>query len=62
MHVELPFGKPRQCCMVEIFCMKCKKKVTVNDADVKRDTTSKGRAMLRAVCPVCGTRMTKFTK
>ena len=23
--------------MVEMFCMKCKKKVTVNDADVKRE-------------------------
>jgi len=48
--------------MVEMFCVKCKKKVTVNDADVKRDVTVKGRPMLRAVCPVCGTRMTKFTK
>ena len=48
--------------MVEMFCVKCKKKVTVNDVDVKRDTTAKGRAMLRAVCPVCGTNMTKFTK
>lgn len=48
--------------MVEMFCVKCRKKVMVNDADTKKDTTSKGRAMLRAVCPVCGTKMAKFTK
>ncbi len=48
--------------MVEMFCVKCKKKVTVNDTDVTRDKTVKGRNMLRSVCPVCGTKMTKFTK
>jgi hypothetical protein len=45
-----------------MLSVKCKKKVTVDNAEVKRDTTSKGRAMLRAVCHVCGAKMTKFTK
>lgn len=48
--------------MVEMFCVKCKKKVVVDDKNVKREMTSKGRPMLRAICPNCGTKMTKFTK
>jgi uncharacterized protein YlaI len=46
----------------EMFCVKCKKKVTVEDSCVKRELTVKGRPILKAVCPVCSTRMTKFTK
>jgi len=48
--------------LVEMFCVKCKKKMTVDDKNVKRETTSKGRPILKAVCPACGTKMTKFTK
>lgn len=48
--------------MTEMFCVKCRKKVSVNDTDVKRDVTAKGRALLRAICPFCSTKMAKFTK
>ena len=48
--------------MVDMFCVKCKTKRNVDDKAVKRETTSKGRPILKAVCPVCGTKMTKFTK
>ncbi len=48
--------------MAEMFCVKCKKKVVVDDKNVKREMTSRGRPMLRATCPHCGTKMTKFTK
>lgn len=48
--------------MTDMYCVKCKKKVTVDDKNVKREMTVKERPMLRAVCPQCGTKMTKFTK
>jgi len=48
--------------MPEMFCVKCKKKVQVDDKDVKNEVTTKGRKMLRAKCPACGTNMAKFTK
>ena len=48
--------------MMEMFCVKRKKKVNVDDKTVKRETTSKGRPILKSVCPVCGTKMTRFTK
>ncbi len=48
--------------MAEMFCVKCKKKVTVDDSAVKREMTVKGRPILKAICPNCGTKMTKFTK
>lgn len=45
-----------------MFCVKCRKKVTVPDSAVTREKTKKGRPMLRAKCPSCGTNMAKFTK
>jgi ssDNA-binding Zn-finger/Zn-ribbon topoisomerase 1 len=48
--------------MVEMFCVKCKEKRTVADDSVKKEKTAKGRNMIRAVCPVCGTKMVKFVK
>ncbi|MBS7625511.1 hypothetical protein KEJ51_00470 [Candidatus Bathyarchaeota archaeon] len=48
--------------MVEMFCVKCKKKVTLDDSAVSKETTAKGRPILKANCPQCGTKMTKFTK
>jgi len=48
--------------LIEMFCVKCKKKVQVDDKDVKKEKTSKGRNMLRSKCPACGTNMAKFTK
>jgi len=48
--------------LVEMFCVKCRKKVTVDDGAVKKEMTTRGRPILKAICPVCGTKMTKFTK
>ena len=48
--------------MAEMYCVKCRKKVTVDDGAVRRETTTKGRPILKAICPECGTKMTKFTK
>ncbi|MEM3507330.1 MAG: DUF5679 domain-containing protein [Candidatus Bathyarchaeia archaeon] len=45
-----------------MFCVKCKKKVEVDDNSVTKGVTKKGRAILKAICPNCGTKMTKFTK
>jgi ribosomal protein S27E len=47
---------------VEMFCVKCKKKKTVPDDQTTMEKTTKGRNMLRATCPTCGTKMAKFTK
>jgi hypothetical protein len=48
--------------LAEMFCVKCKEKKTVPDDQTTLEKTAKGRNMLRAVCPTCGTKMTKFTK
>ena len=48
--------------MAEMYCVKCKAKKTVHDSQTKLEKTVKGRNMLRAICPTCGTKMTKFTK
>jgi predicted RNA-binding Zn-ribbon protein involved in translation (DUF1610 family) len=48
--------------MVEMFCVKCKEKKTVQDDSVTKEKTAKGRNMIRAVCPTCGTKMVKFVK
>ncbi|HXX73031.1 MAG: DUF5679 domain-containing protein [Candidatus Bathyarchaeia archaeon] len=45
-----------------MFCVKCKEKKTVPDDQTTMEKTAKGRNMLRATCPTCGTKMTKFTK
>jgi len=48
--------------LAEMFCVKCKEKKTVPDDQTTMEKTAKGRNMLRATCPTCGTKMTKFTK
>lgn len=48
--------------MVEMFCVKCKQKRTVPDSAVTKAKTAKGRNMIRATCPACGTKMVKFVK
>jgi hypothetical protein len=63
-----PFAKPtlfrkgREYSLAEMFCVKCKEKKTVPDDQTTMEKTAKGRNMLRATCPTCGTKMTKFTK
>jgi hypothetical protein len=37
-------------------------KVDVEDSTITKEATSKGKPMLRANCPTCGTKMAKFTK
>jgi hypothetical protein len=57
-----PFQKGREYSLAEMFCVKCKQKRTVPDDQTTMEKTAKGRNMMRATCPVCGTKMTKFTK
>jgi hypothetical protein len=56
------FRKGREGSFVEMFCVKCKEKKTVPDDQTTMEKTAKGRNMLRAICPTCGTNMAKFTK
>jgi|GEM_PF-1324693 len=56
------FRKGRECSLAEMFCVKCKEKKTVPDDQTTMEKTAKGRNMMRATCPTCGTKMTKFTK
>ncbi len=42
----------------EGYCVKCKAKREIKDAKVV--TNDKGRRMTKGVCPVCGTKMTRF--
>jgi hypothetical protein len=56
------FQKGRGCSLAEMFCVKCKEKKTVPDDQTTMEKTAKGRNMMRAICPTCGTKMTKFTK
>jgi len=42
----------------EGYCVKCRKKRTINPATVVK--TSKGRPMAKGVCPECGTPVTRF--
>ncbi len=57
-----PFTKGGKYSLAEMICVKCKEKKTVEDDKTTLEKTVKGRNMLRATCPTCGTRMTKFTK
>jgi endogenous inhibitor of DNA gyrase (YacG/DUF329 family) len=45
-----------------MYCVRCRKKVDVEDNNVTKETTTKGKSMLRANCPTCGIKMAKFTK
>ncbi|MEN6481824.1 MAG: DUF5679 domain-containing protein [Anaerolineaceae bacterium] len=42
----------------EAYCVKCRKKVSVKNGTVKE--TANGRQMAQGVCPVCGTKVTRF--
>ncbi len=43
---------------VEAYCMKCKATRKMNDA--QEVTMENGRRAAKGICPVCGTKMTKF--
>ena len=42
----------------EGYCVKCRKKQQIKGGKVEK--TSKGRPMARGICPVCGTKVTRF--
>ena len=42
----------------EGYCVKCREKRVVKDG--KEETTEKGRKVAKGVCPVCGTKITRF--
>jgi hypothetical protein len=42
------------------YCVKCKGKRTMKDANVV--TNAKGRRMAKGLCPECGTKMNLFLK
>jgi len=44
----------------EAYCVKCRATRTMKDAKIV--TNDKGRKMAKGVCPVCGTKMTRFLK
>ena len=43
---------------VEAYCMKCREKRTMSDA--QEVTMENGRRAAKGTCPQCGTKMTKF--
>lgn len=44
----------------EAYCVKCKTKRTMRDAQVV--TNKQGRRMAKGTCPTCGTKMNLFLK
>ncbi len=47
---------------MQMFCLKEKKKVEVDEKDLKEERLPNGRKMLKGICPSCGTKLSKFTK
>ena len=43
---------------IEGYCVKCRKTRTVKNAAVKE--AANGRQMAQGICPVCGTKVTRF--
>ena len=42
----------------EGYCVKCREKRAIKDGHVEE--SAKGRRMAKGVCPVCGTKVTRF--
>lgn len=42
----------------EAYCVKCKKKQMIKNGAVKEAVN--GRKMAQGICPVCGTKVTRF--
>jgi hypothetical protein len=42
----------------QAYCVKCRKTQTVENATVKE--AANGRRMAQGICPVCGTKVTRF--
>ena len=43
---------------IEAYCVKCKEKRTIEDAEVV--TMENGRRAAKGKCPTCGTKVTRF--
>jgi hypothetical protein len=46
--------------MEEGYCVKCREKREIKD--IERVEMENGRKALKGVCPVCGTKITRFVK
>ncbi|MGQ9639672.1 MAG: DUF5679 domain-containing protein [Candidatus Bathyarchaeia archaeon] len=44
-----------------MFCLKCRRKVTVDDDGVSEGTVN-GRRVLRASCPTCRSNISRFVR
>jgi hypothetical protein len=42
----------------EGYCVKCRQKRTIKNGKV--EVSDKGRRMAKGICPVCGTKVTRF--
>ncbi|MBO0796984.1 MAG: alpha/beta fold hydrolase, partial [Ktedonobacteraceae bacterium] len=63
-HAEVPASTPALATigdtpLFEAYCVKCRQKRTMQDAH--KVTTKKGRNALEGLCPVCNTRLFRFT-
>jgi uncharacterized paraquat-inducible protein A len=54
-HIQ---GGSRMADETQAYCVKCKTQRTMKDSRV--ETLDNGRRAAKGVCPVCGTKMTKF--
>jgi uncharacterized protein DUF5679 len=50
----------RSISMEQGYCVKCREKREIKD--VERVEMENGRKALKGVCPVCGTKITRFVK
>jgi hypothetical protein len=55
-------GKGGEIQNMTFYCVKCREKKDVNDANVEHGTAKNGRPFVKAECPTCGTKMFKFVK
>ncbi|MBS7622730.1 hypothetical protein KEJ39_03535 [Candidatus Bathyarchaeota archaeon] len=46
---------------MEMFCLKCRRKVTVEDSSVDESSVN-GRRLIRASCPECSSNLARFMK
>ena len=49
------FQNPKRRCLMEGYCVKCKKKQEIKDA--KEETMKNGRKAMKGKCPACSTGM-----
>lgn len=47
---------------ITFYCVKCRKKQPIPEVQVVRESKPRSADLLRAMCPVCGTKMVTFAK